>query len=108
MSYYFLKKGIDIAHGFLSIIDSLERKPNRISVDQGSEFQSKSFTKLSEDNDIKMHSKYNEEKSVVGEIFIRTLKNKIYKHMATVSKNVYFYVIIDITEKYNNIIRIIN
>ena len=55
-----------------------------------------------------MHSKYNEEKSVVGEIFIRTLKNKIYKHMKTVSKNVYFYVIIDITEKYNNIIRIIN
>ena len=38
MSYYFLKKGIDIGHGFLSIIDSLERKPNRISVDQGSEF----------------------------------------------------------------------
>ena len=103
----FKKKGINIANGFLSIIDSLERKPNRISVDQGSEFYSKSFKKLSEDNNIKMHSKYHEEKSAVAETFIRTLKNKIYKHKTTVSKNVYFDVVIDITEKYNSIIHII-
>ena len=37
-----------------------------------------------------MYSTYNEEKSVVAERFIRTLKNKIYKHMAAISKNVYF------------------
>ena len=92
----FWKKGINIANGFLSIIVGLERKPNRISVDQGSEFYSKSFKNLSEDNDIKMRSKYNEEKSVVAETFIRTLKNKIYKHTTTVSKNIYFDVIIDL------------
>ena len=57
----FWKKGINIANGFLSIIVGLEKKPNRISVDQGSEFYSKSFKNLSEDNDIKMRSKYNEE-----------------------------------------------
>ena len=28
--------------------------------------------------------------SVVAERFIKTLKNKIYKHMTAVSKNVYF------------------
>ena len=28
--------------------------------------------------------------SVVVERFIRTLKNKIYKHMTAISKNVYF------------------
>ena len=32
-----------------------------------------------------MYSKYNEEKSVVAERFIRTMKNKIFKYMATVS-----------------------
>ena len=37
-----------------------------------------------------MHSAYNEGKSVVAERFIRNLKNKIFKHMAAVSKNVYF------------------
>ena len=37
-----------------------------------------------------MYSKYNEEKSVVPERFIWTLKNKFFKHMTAVLKNVYF------------------
>ena len=49
-----------------------------------------------------MYSTYNEEKSVVAERFIRTLKNKIFKHMAAISKNVYFDVLDDIVNKYNN------
>ena len=46
-----------------------------------------------------MYSTYNEGKSVVAERFIRTLKNKIFKHMAAVSKNVYFDVFDDIVNK---------
>ena len=49
-----------------------------------------------------MYSTYNEGKSLVAERFIRILKNKIYKHMTTVSKNVYFYVLDDTVDKYNN------
>ena len=49
-----------------------------------------------------MYSAYNEGESVVAEIFIRTLTNKIFKHMAAVSKNVYFDVLDDIVNKYNN------
>ena len=41
-----------------------------------------------QDNDIEMHSTHNEGESVGGERFIRTLKNKIYKYMTLVSKNV--------------------
>ena len=37
-----------------------------------------------------MYPTYNEGKSVVAERFIRTLKNKIFKHMTAISKNVYF------------------
>ena len=48
-----------------------------------------------------MYSTYNEGKSVVAERFIRTLKNKIYKHMTAIS-NVYFDVLDDIADKYNN------
>ena len=40
-----------------------------------------------------MYSTYYEGKSVIAERFIRTLKNKIYKHMTAVSKNVYFDVL---------------
>ena len=36
-----------------------------------------------------MYSIHNEEKPVVAERFIRTLKTKIYKNMTSVSKNVY-------------------
>ena len=43
-----------------------------------------------------------EGKSVVAERSIRTLKNKIYKHMAAISKNVYFDVLSDIVDEYNN------
>ena len=49
-----------------------------------------------------MYSTYNERKSVVAERFIRTLKNKTFKHMTTISKNVYFDVLDDIVDKYNN------
>ena len=49
-----------------------------------------------------MYSTYNEGKSVVAERFIKTLKNKIYNHVTAVSKNVYFDVLNDIVNKYNN------
>ena len=49
-----------------------------------------------------MYSTYNEEKSVVPERFIRTLKNNIYKHMTAISKNVYFDVLNDIVDEHNN------
>ena len=49
-----------------------------------------------------MYSTYNEGKSAVAERFIWALKNKIFKHMAAVSKNVYFDVLDKIVDKYNN------
>ena len=49
-----------------------------------------------------MYSIYNEGKSVVAERFIRTLKNKLYKHMTAIGKNVYYDVLDDVVNKYNN------
>ena len=80
-------------------MDNSRRKPNKIWVDQG---RDKSFKKWQKDNNIEMYSTHNERKSIVAERFIRTLKNNIYKHMATISKNVYFNVLNDIVDKYNN------
>ena len=78
------------------------RKPNKIWVDQGSEFYNKSFTDFLKINNIDMYSTFNEGKSVIAERFIRTLKNKIYKHMTAISKNVYYDALDDIVNKYNN------
>ena len=49
-----------------------------------------------------MCSTNNDGKSVVAERFIKTLKNKIYKHVATIDKNVYFNVLDDVVKDYNN------
>ena len=49
-----------------------------------------------------MYLSYNKEKSVVAKRFVRMLKSKIFKHMTAISKNVYFNVLEDIVNKYNN------
>ena len=73
------KKSTSIVNAFQKILDISERKPNKIWVDEGSEFKKKKFEKLLKDNDIEMYWIHNEGKSVVAERFFRTLKNKIYK-----------------------------
>ena len=97
------KRGISIVNAFQKIV-SKGRKPNKIWVDQGGEFYNNLFKRFLKINNIEMYSTYNEGKSVVAERFIRTLKNKIFKHMAAVSKNVYFDVLNYIVNEYNNIV----
>ena len=96
------KKGISIVNAFDKIIKQSNRKPNKIWVDQGGEFYNNVFEKWLSDNDINMYSTYNEGKSVVAERFIRTLKTKLYKHMTATGKNVYYDVLDDVVNKYNN------
>ena len=49
-----------------------------------------------------MYSTHNEGKSVAAERFIKTLKNKIYKYVTSISKNVYIDKSDHIVNKYNN------
>ena len=86
------EKGTSIVNAFKKII-SKARKPNRIWVDQGSKFYNNPFKDFLKINNIEMYSTYNKGKSVVAERFIRTLKNKIFKHVTAISKNVYFDVL---------------
>ena len=95
------KRGISIVNAFQKII-SEGRKPNKIWVDQGGEFYNNLFKRFLKINNIEMYSTYNEGKSAVAERFIRNLKNKIFKHMTTVSKNIYFDILDNIVNKYNN------
>ena len=60
------KRGISIVNAFQKII-SKGRKPNKIWVDQGSEFYNNSFRDFLKINNIEMYSAYNEGKSVVVE-----------------------------------------
>ena len=67
------KKGTAIVHAFQSILDNSKRKPNKIWVDQGSEFYNTHVQKWLKGNNIEIYSVH---KSFVAEIFIRTLKIK--------------------------------
>ena len=96
------KKGLSIVNGFQKILKESNRKPNKIWVDEGSKFYNNSFKKWLQDNDILMYSTNNKGKSVVAERFIRTIKNKIYKYMTSISKSVYIDKLDDIVKKYNN------
>ena len=55
-----------------------------------------------QDNDIEMYPTHNKGKYVVAEKLITTLKNKIYKYMTSVSKNVYTVKLDNIVNEYNN------
>ena len=96
------KKDISIVNAFHIILKGSNRKPNKIWVDKGSEFYNSSFKEWLKDKDIEMHSTNNERKSVIAERLIGTLKNKIYKYMTSISKNVYIDKLDDIVEKYSN------
>ena len=96
------KKGVSIVNAFQSILKKSKRKPNKIWVDKGSEFYDRSMKSWLEKNDIEMYSTHNEGKSVVTERFIRTIINEIYKHMTSISKNVYIDKLDDIVNEYNN------
>ena len=96
------KKGISIINAFNKIIKQSNIKPNKIWVDQGGEFYNHVFKRWLSNNDIIMYSTFNEGKSVVVERFIRTLKNKLHKHMTVIIKNVYYDVLDDVVNEYNN------
>ena len=96
------KKGGSIVSAFQSILKTSNRKPNKIYLDKGSEFCNRSMKSWLEKNDIEMYTTHNEGKSVLAERFIRTIKNKIYKHMTSISKNMYIYKLDDIVNEYNN------
>ena len=82
--------------------DEFNRRPNKIRVDKGKEFFNRSMKSGLQDNDIEMYSPHCEGKFVVAERFIRTLKDKIYQYMTSISKNAYIDKLSYVVNKPNN------
>ena len=97
-----MKKELQLLMLFKIRYNKSKRKPDKIWVDKGSEFYNRSMKSFLQNNDIEIYSMHNEGKSVIAERFIRTFKNKIYKYMTSVSKNVYIDKLDDIVNKCNN------
>ena len=71
-----IKKSTSIVNAFKKII-SEGRKPNKIWIDQGSEFYNKSFTDFLKINNIDMHATFNERKSVIAYKYNNTVHRTI-------------------------------
>ena len=96
------KKGVTIVNAFQNILNSSKRKPNKIWLDKGIEFYIKTMKSWLEKNNIDIYSTHDEGKSVLSKKLIRTLKNKIYKQMTSISQNIYVDKFNDIVNEYNN------
>ena len=96
------KEAIVIINAFQKFLNEIELKPNKIWIDKGSEFYNRLMKLFLQDNDMEMYLVSNEGKPIFAERFIRTLKNKVYKYMTPVSKNVYIDKSADIFNEYSN------
>ena len=96
------KKGITITNAFQTIVDEFNCKPSKMWEEKGSEFYNKSMKYFLQNDDTETYLTHNEGKSVLDERFIRNLKNKVYKYITSISKNIYLDNLDDIYSKYNN------
>ena len=100
-AYPLKKTGVLITDSFKSVVKNLKRKPQKLWVDQGSEFYNQTFKQWLRQNNIEMYSTFNEGKAVVIERFNRTLKN-MYKQFTIQNNTVWYNILDDLVEKYNN------
>ena len=78
------------------------RKPNKIWLDLVKECNNRSIKLWLQNNNVEMYSIHNDGKSIVAKRFIRTLTNKIYKHLTAVSRQMYINKLDNVATKYNN------
>ena len=99
-------RGIRIVNVFEKIY-SKGYKLNKICVNQGGQFYNNLFEIFLKINKTEIYLTCNERKSAAAKRFIKNLKNKLFKHMTAVPKNVYFDVLDDIINNNNTVHRTI-
>ena len=93
---------IVITNACQKIVDESWHQLNKIWVHKGSQIYNGSMKSWLKDDDIEISSTQNEGKSVVAKRFLRILKNKTYKYMTSISKNIYIDKLYYIINQYNN------
>ena len=96
------KTGNSIVNAFDKIIKQSNRKPDKLWVDQGSEFFNRVMDNWLKNNNIERYTTYNEGKAVVVERFNRTIKTKMWKYFSANNTYNYISVLDELIRKYNN------
>ena len=84
----------------MKIVNEANHKPNKLWVDLGKEVYNKLMQEWLDNNDILMYSTYNEGKSAIAEIFIKTLKS--IKKMTVNDNKSHFPYLNKLVDQYNN------
>ena len=87
MKEFVFKKALQLLSLFKRKLKGTNGRPNKKQVDKGSQIYNRLIKSFLENNNMKMHSSYNERKSVIAERVIRTLRKKTHKYMTSISKN---------------------
>ena len=93
------KKGKTVLNAFIEIVHESNCK---LWVDQGRESYNQLMQEWLENHNILMYSTHNEGKSVMAEIFMKTLKAKIYKTMTANDSKSYLSYLNKLVDQYNN------
>ena len=95
------KKGITIKNALQKIFK--QRKPKLLWTDKGKEFYNKQVQDLLNENNIKLYSTNNSEiKSSVVERFDKTFKNMMYKKFTENNNTIFYNILDELTNNYNN------
>ena len=95
------KKGETVSEALKTILKE-GRIPGYLWVDKGKEYYNKHVKDLLENNNIRMYSAENEEKSSVCERWNRTIKTKMWKQFTVQGNTQYLDVLPKILKQYNN------
>ncbi len=95
------KTGRSITDAFNKVVKSSGRKPEKLWVDQGTEFYNRVFRGWLTENDIEMYSTHNEGKAVVVERFNRTIKEKMWKYFSANNTHKYTDILDNLMGLYN-------
>ena len=97
------KTGPAVSRAFRDILEQ-GRVPNYLHTDQGTEFLNSQFRNLMRQYGIQFFTTNSETKASIAERFIRTLKQKIYRHFTANNTLRYIDVLQDIVYSYNHTI----
>jgi hypothetical protein len=94
------KTGVTVSEAFENLFK--QRKPMYIWSDKGSEFYNRQVKELLKDNNIKLYSTENEEKSSVVERWIGTMKQHMFKYFTANDTFKYYDILDKLVKNYNN------
>ena len=96
------KTGADVVKGFKEIFSLTDRRPHRIRVDQGREFNNKEVKAFLKKQDIHIFANTTYAKANYIERFRRTLKTRIYRHLSNKDTDRFVDVLPALISSYNS------